>query len=125
MAEKVMIDAPPRVDCFEPCFIAGEAVMETSTCNVSTKGVFVKLDPLPEPGTHLWISFSLPKEEAPIAAEVRVVWQNPPSDGSGLGSRAPKLPPGCGLEFLDIEETDLERIRAHVAQRVSKPERIH
>jgi Tfp pilus assembly protein PilZ len=120
-----MIDAPPRIPCEEPCFIAGEAVVQATTRNVSTKGVFVVLDPLPELGAHLLISFSLPDEPEPIGTLVRVVWQNPPSGVAGRGSRAPQMPPGCGLEFVDIDEPDLERIRAHVTARVAAKELIH
>jgi len=109
-----MIAAPPRIACIEPCFIAGEPKLRATTWNVSTRGVFIVVDPVLEPGAHLRISFSLPNEAEPIGAEVKVVWQNPASPVRGNGSRALHVPPGCGLEFIDIEASDLERIEAHV-----------
>ena len=99
-----MIAAPPRIACIEPCLIAGEPHLRATTWNVSTRGVFLVVDPVPEPGAHLRISFSLPNESEPIGAEVKVVWQNPPSPVKGTGSRALHVPPGCGLEFVDIED---------------------
>lgn len=115
MLGRPMIAAPPRIACIEPCFIAGEPKLRATTWNVSVRGVFLVVDPVPEPGTHLRISFSLPNESEPIGAEVKVVWLNPPSPVKGNGSRVLKVPPGCGLEFVDIDEQDMERIQAHVA----------
>ena len=115
MLGRPMIAAPPRIACIEPCLIAGEPKLRATTWNVSTRGVFLVVDPVPEPGTHLRISFSLPNESEPIGAEVKVVWQNPASPVKGNGSRVLHVPPGCGLEFVDIEAADLARIEAHVS----------
>jgi PilZ domain-containing protein len=82
--------------------------------NVSTVGVYVLLqDSLPAVGETLRIRFCLPGDSAVIGVQVAVTWQNP-LFFHGSGEKAPRLPPGCGLKFLDLVPDDEARILARV-----------
>jgi hypothetical protein len=82
---------------------------------VSVLGAYVVLnEPLPEAGTQLRFSFTLPGDAAPIVTEVRVAWQNPPSPFRGCGNACMSQPPGCGLEFMALSDADRDRIQARV-----------
>jgi hypothetical protein len=82
--------------------------------NVSTVGVYLVMESMPSLGEVLHLSFILPGEEMAIQCQARVVWQNPPSIFKGCGAKAAGLPPGCGLEFVVLDEMDRARIEARV-----------
>jgi hypothetical protein len=54
------------------------------------------------------IRFAWPGSEIPFAARCRVAWWH--SAGAPLSSKS--LPPGAGLQFVDMSEHDRERLRA-------------
>lgn len=103
-----------RIACVEPCRIQGEVSLQGLLWNLSTRGVYVVIEPVLVPGQRVRLSFSMPGDDAPLNAEARVVWQNPRSAAKGCGARAASLPPGCGLEFVAIDESDLARIEQRV-----------
>ena len=103
-----------RIACVEPCAIDGTPSLGGFVWNLSTGGLYVVIDSLPEVGGKVRIAFSLTNEDKPVRAEARVAWRNPPSTFRGRGSKVFSLPPGCGLEFLVIDRADLERIEGHV-----------
>jgi hypothetical protein len=70
--------------------------------------------PFPEVGQKVRLAFPLPNDPVPVECEVRVAWQNPPSISKGLGSVATGLPPGCGVEFVDLDLFDQERLSRRV-----------
>jgi hypothetical protein len=54
------------------------------------------------------IRFPWPGSEIPFAARCRVAWWHP--EGAPLSSKS--LPPGAGLQFVDMSDADRERLRA-------------
>lgn len=75
-------------------------------------GVFVERgEPLPA-GATVDITFPLPGNEIPVRAACRVAWWNPPVDGAAPRS----LPPGLGLEFVEMSDADRDRVRRHVVE---------
>ena len=56
----------------------------------------------------LEIRFPWPGSEIPFAARCRVAWWHP--EGGPLSSKS--LPPGAGLQFVDMSQGDRERLRA-------------
>lgn len=75
--------------------------------NISAGGMFlITQDPYP-PGTTFRISFGLPPHEKTVEATGRVVWSRPQKEN-------PERQPGMGIEFLEIDEQDRERIREFV-----------
>lgn len=77
--------------------------------NLSTGGLFIETDaPLPE-NTPLVLEFFLPTRPARIRCQGRVAWVNEPTH-----KKKPTLPPGMGLQFLDLSLDDLHAIREFV-----------
>jgi hypothetical protein len=107
-----------RIAADQPCQVRGEGADRSGIVfNISELGLYLLLDgPLPGVGEELQLSFALPDDSASIACAARVAWQNPPSVIlRGMGSLAVGLPAGCGLEFVQVEDADRERIQAYVA----------
>jgi hypothetical protein len=105
-----------RIACGTPCGVFVERVRRPGTVwNVSMVGVYVVVaDPLPPVDTRVVLTFSLPGEPAPIACLGRIRWLNAPSIFKGCGSTKPSLPPGCGVEFVELDVTDRQRIAARI-----------
>jgi hypothetical protein len=99
----------------EPCQLEAGSRLSAVVWDLSVGGAYVVINPPPPPGSKVSLVFSLPRAVRPIRAESRVAWNNPPSSTHGCGSRAARLPPGCGLEFLVIDHADAVRIQEHVA----------
>src|SRR5512143_1523012 len=75
--------------------------------DVGLAGVFVeRTEPLPL-DEALEIRFSWPGSEIPFCARCRVAWWHP--EGGPLTSKS--LPPGAGLQFVQMSEADRERLR--------------
>lgn len=103
-----------RIAAAEPCEIEDYPKRKGTVWNLSAKGLYMVIDPPPEVGIRVRISFDLPNDSQPVRAEVRIAWVNPRSSRRGSGAAAFGLPPGCGLEFLVIDAADLARIERHV-----------
>lgn len=81
-----------------PLFISG---------NVSSGGLFlITREPYPLK-TSLKIEFSLPGEGPPIKALGSIVWTR-------TDKQAPGQQPGMGVQFMEIEEKDRDRVRKFV-----------
>ncbi|PNU20329.1 two-component system response regulator [Geothermobacter hydrogeniphilus] len=77
--------------------------------NISTGGVFLETtNPLP-PGSPLSLEFNLPQRSEPIVSQARVAWINDPKRIT-----KPHLPPGMGVQFLDLSLADLQAVRDFV-----------
>jgi len=105
-----------RIACGTPCGVFVDQVRRPGTVwNVSVLGVYVVLaDPLPPVDTNVVVTFSLPAERALIACLGRIRWLNAPSIFKGCGSTKPSLPPGCGVEFVELDAADRQRIAARI-----------
>jgi hypothetical protein len=107
-----------RIVCNEPCGIEDgpETTRSGRLWNVSVAGAYVVLPQLTvELGQRVRLFFCLPGELIPIRVTARVAWINPPSrEKEAVGERSPRLPPGCGLEFIDLAQIDRTRITARV-----------
>lgn len=78
-------------------------------CNVSVLGCYLQIDPLPEVGRELTLTFQLLDDEQPIVAGATVAWIN-----ERLPESAESLPPGCGVRFNRLTPADLRRLSAMV-----------
>jgi hypothetical protein len=105
-----------RIACGTACGVFVEQVRRPGTVwNVSLVGIYVVLaDPLPPVDTRVVVTFSLPGERVLIACLGRVRWLNAPSIFKGCGSTKPSLPPGCGVEFVELDAADRQRIAARM-----------
>ena len=76
--------------------------------DIGLAGAFVeRAESLPV-DEEIEIRFPWPGSEIPFAARCRVAWWHP--EGAPLSSKS--LPPGAGLQFVDMSEHDRERLRA-------------
>ena len=107
-----------RIACGERCEfeVAGtDGTREGIIWNLSVAGLYLVLQTdIPEVDASLRVRLWLPGDPRPVLAQVQVVWRNPPSCFSGCGANAPRFPPGCGLQFVDIAASDLARIQSRV-----------
>jgi len=95
-----------RIPFVAPCaLVAGESVARGSVCNLSTAGIYVAVDEIPEVGKPGIVAFRLPGDVDLFERTVVVAWRNP--DGP---RRVRILPPGCGLRFVNLSATDLDRL---------------
>jgi hypothetical protein len=104
-----------RVPYEPPCRLAGsQTTFEGRLCNISIKGVYVTVNPIPGVGEVFRLSFNLPEDPKPVDVQVEVAWRNTERDRKML-----RLPLGCGLHFLDLGGPDQKRIAAFVESRVN------
>jgi hypothetical protein len=79
--------------------------------DIGLAGAFVeRTDSLPI-DELLEIRFPWPGSEIPFSARCRVAWWHP--EGGALTSKS--LPPGAGLQFVEMSEADRERLRGLLA----------
>lgn len=85
---------------------------EVFTIDLGLKGVFVeRAQPLPA-GSVVGLRFQLPGNALPVEARCRVAWWHGPP--ASLAARS--LPPGIGLEFMEIDGSGAGRIRAYLSE---------
>ncbi len=104
-----------RVACNDPCRVEyARDKFDAVVWNVSVQGAYLALGQLlPEKGETIRVTFLLDGEPVPIVARARVAWLNPP-EAPGAGRYAWALPPGCGVQFIALQDADHGRITAHV-----------
>jgi hypothetical protein len=76
--------------------------------DIGMAGAFVERAEALPVDESLEIRFSWPGSEVPFAARCRVAWWHP--EGAPLSSKS--LPPGAGLQFVEMSDADRERLRA-------------
>ena len=80
---------------------------EVFIIDIGLAGAFVeRAEPLPVEA-ELEIRFAWPGSEIPFSARCRVAWWHP--EGGPLSSKS--LPPGAGLQFVELSDGDRERLR--------------
>ena len=80
------------------------------SCNVSEGGIFVATHRLRHVGSRIEITFTLPGDEAPIVARTEVRWVRVHNADSNV-------PPGMGLQFVEIAPESLARISTFIRAR--------
>jgi len=105
-----------RIAYVEPCTVSWDAQSRAaSVWNLSVVGVYLVLPDAPSVGTPVSLLFKLPAEGRELRVAGRVAWINPPASHA-MGARVLDLPPGCGVEFLDLSAQDRALIDACVAK---------
>jgi hypothetical protein len=88
--------------------VRAEVQEEVFVLDIGLAGAFVeRLQALPA-NESMEIRFAWPGSEVPFRARCRVAWWHP--EGGALSSKS--LPPGAGLQFVEMSETDRDRLRA-------------
>ena len=88
--------------------------------DLGLRGTFIERMEAIEPGEEIEISFALPGNEIPVRARCRVAWWRAPGDPRN--TRA--LPPGVGVEFVEMSERDRERVRQRLAEHLRQHPRL-
>jgi len=81
-------------------------ILTDYSINLSTGGVFIESSMILPEDTELIVKFNLPDSDTIITTNARVAWTNDP-----LFLKKASLPPGMGLQFLDLSMEDLHTIR--------------
>ncbi len=79
------------------------------TVNMSTGGVFLETGNILPEDTLLMVKFKLPEKDEVICCNARVAWTNVPG-----ALKKYSLPPGMGLQFLNLSLEDMHAIREYL-----------
>ena len=81
-------------------------ILTDYSINLSTGGVFIESSMILPEDTELTVKFNLPDSDTIITTNARVAWINDPDN-----IKKASLPPGMGLQLLDLSMEDLHTIR--------------
>ena len=84
--------------------------------NLSAGGVFIETAEALAVDTPLTLEFSFPDNPQPIHCRGRVAWVN-----RGEPLVCPNLPPGLGVQFLDLNLADLHALRSFIDKALLRP----
>jgi len=88
--------------------VGASASEDVFMIDIGMAGAFVERAEALPVDESLEIRFPWPGSEIPFAARCRVAWWHP--EGAPLSSKS--LPPGAGLQFVEMSDVDRERLRA-------------
>jgi len=83
--------------------------MTRYSVNMSTGGMFIETQNILPVNTSLEIKFKLPGNDTIITCNARVAWTNEPGH-----LKKHSLPPGIGIEFLDLSLEIMLAIRDYL-----------
>jgi hypothetical protein len=93
---------------------------EVFVIDIGVAGVFVERARALSSGQRVGIRFSWPGSERPFEAQCRAAWWHP--EGESLSSKS--LPPGGGLEFVEMSDADRERVRELLQEYCQRQPRV-
>jgi uncharacterized protein (TIGR02266 family) len=88
---------------------ADDSTLTDYTVNLSTGGLFLAATEQLPLGTMLLINFTLPNTPETVQCKAKVVWLNSSDD---LVNQS--LPPGMGVQFVDMTLTSMDAIRNYI-----------
>jgi uncharacterized protein (TIGR02266 family) len=93
-----------------------QILMTNYAVNMSTGGLFLETDKIRPVDTSLVVRFKLPGNNSDIVSKARVAWTNEPG-----GLKKFSLPPGMGIQFIDLSLENLQAIRDFLKEGDLKP----
>jgi len=114
------LDSTPPEKRSNPRFIARIAIfhgpyqneiLTNYSVNMSTGGIFIESSRILPEAADVTVKFKLPNIDNIIVVKAIVAWVNDP-----LSLKKPSLPPGMGLQFLDLSLKDLQTIRSFLTE---------
>ena len=90
--------------------------MSNYSVNMSTGGLFIETVTPLTVDTPLLVEFMLPVKNKFITCKARVAWVNAP--GALI---KPSLPPGMGIQFIDLSLENIQTIRKFLNEHDPKP----
>jgi hypothetical protein len=100
--------------------LLGSAEEEVFVIDIGVSGVFVERPAPLSAGQRVGVRFTWPGSERPFEARCRVAWWHP--EGQPLSSKS--LPPGGGLEFVEMSDTDRERVHKLLVEYCRRQPRV-
>lgn len=95
---------------------APQKLLSEFSVDLSTGGLYVKTDfPLPVDET-LTLRFTLPDQKRMVTCKARVAWVNPKEN-----PRKAELPPGMGIQFVELCLEDVKSIRRFLEHNELEP----
>jgi uncharacterized protein (TIGR02266 family) len=88
---------------------ADDSTLTDYTVNLSSGGLFLAAAEQLPLGTMLQINFALPNTADKVQCKAKVVWLNSSDDIVNQG-----LPPGMGVQFVDMTLTSMDAIRDYI-----------
>jgi uncharacterized protein (TIGR02266 family) len=106
--DRLMQVPEPRIEVWLTIYFSSERqkLMQDYAVNISTGGVFIESANILPVGTPLVVVFAPPAKDLLITCNARVTWINEPGSLRKLS-----LPPGMGLQFIDLPLEDMHLIR--------------
>lgn len=93
--------------------VGSQRLLTDYSVNLSAGGVFIETVEPFKAETPLTLEFSLPGNSQAIRCRGRVAWVNHAEQPA-----SPSLPPGIGVQFIDLSLDDLRALRAFLAKSV-------
>jgi uncharacterized protein (TIGR02266 family) len=84
--------------------------------NLSSGGIFIETHDVLPVDTPLALEFTLPGSPRTIQCKGRVAWINIPGD-----KLSPRLPPGMGIQFVDLSLAEMHAIKEFVQNESLSP----
>lgn len=84
-------------------------ILSDYSINISTGGIFIESSTILPEDTELTVKFNLQESDTIIVVKSRVAWTNDPGS-----LKKTSLPPGMGLQFLDLSTEDMYAIRKYL-----------
>lgn len=95
---------------------APQKLLSEFSVDLSAGGLYVKTDfPLPV-DESLTLRFTLPDQQRMVSCQARVAWVNPKDN-----PRKPGLPPGMGIQFVELSLEDMKSIRRFLEHNELEP----
>jgi uncharacterized protein (TIGR02266 family) len=96
--------------------IGSQQLLTNYSVNLSTGGIFIETEAVLPVDTPLALEFSLPGSPLMIHGKGRVAWVNLPD-----ATLSPRLPPGMGIQFVDLSLAELHAIKEFVQKEALHP----
>lgn len=95
---------------------APQKLLSEFSVDLSTGGLYVKTDFPLKVDESLTLRFSLPDQKRMVTCQARVAWVNPLKN-----PRKPELPPGMGIQFVNLSLEDMKSIRRFLEHNELEP----
>ncbi len=95
---------------------APQKMLSEFSVDLSTGGLYVKTDFPLSLDENLTLRFTLPDKKGMVTCVARVAWVNPKKN-----PRKPELPPGMGIQFVDLSLEDMKSIRRFLEHNELEP----
>ena len=93
-----------------------DSILTGFSVYLSTGGLFLTTNFPLGVDENLSLIFSLPDSDRSISCKARVAWTNPE-----FAPRKPELPPGVGVQFVDMSLEDIKTLKLFLERNVIEP----